>query len=226
MQTRPVAPEGLEQAHRTIAEYFVRHPEQKPIREAFGCAFETLVECFRQNGTLFLCGNGGSFADCQHISGELMKTFERKRPLPEDFREKLLQDPVGTTLADELQSGFRSIPLGLSASLVSAIWNDSPTPNIHYAQELTVLGRPGDVLLAISTSGRARNVLNAMAVARALGLPVIALTGPDGGDVARQADIALRLPGARTCEIQEAHLPCYHLLCLTVEQAFFTEARG
>lgn len=221
MVQRTIPPDGMAQARAAIEEFFVRQPDRAGCREEFEDAFALLVECFRNDGTLFLCGNGGSFADCLHISGELMKTFMRRRPLPEAHRRALEQDPRGAALAGELQAGFRAVPLGLGGSLVSAIWNDCETPHIHYAQELYVMGRAGDALLAISTSGTARNVLNAMAVAKVLDMRTIALTGPAGGEMAEHADIALRLPGGDTAVVQEAHVPCYHLLCRAIEAAFF-----
>ena len=223
MAKRSIPPEGETRAREVFEEFFVRRPELVDCRGDLEEAFALLVECFRQDGTLFLCGNGGSFADCLHISGELMKTFMRRRQLPEAHRRVLEQDERGAALADELQAGFRAVPLGLSGSLVSAIWNDCETPHIHYAQELYVMGRAGDALLAISTSGTARNVLNAMAVAKALDVRTIALTGPAGGEIARRADVALRLPGGDTPAVQEAHVPCYHALCKAIEVAFFPE---
>lgn len=221
MKKRTTPAKGLAEARGIIGEFFDERSDLAGCREDFVAVFQEVLRCFRNNGTLFLCGNGGSFADCLHISGELVKTFERERPLPPEHARALKKEKYGKDLANELQCGFRAVPLGLSGSLVSAIWNDSDVPNIHYAQELYVMGRPGDVLLAISTSGTARNLLYAMAAARTIGVRTIGLTGPDGGDVARLADAALRLPGGSTRHVQEAHLVCYHLLCLAVEAAFF-----
>ncbi|MBN1868203.1 SIS domain-containing protein [Candidatus Sumerlaeota bacterium] len=221
MKQRNRPPQGLAQARRMVREFFDGRPEIESCRADFLRAFDLLVRTFQEGGTLFLCGNGGSYADCLHISGELVKTFDRERPLPAAHYKALKKDPDGKNLADEIQAGFRAVPLGLSGPLVSAVWNDCREPNIHYAQELYVMARPGDALLAISTSGKARNVLHAMAVARVLGLETIGLTGADGGQVAQRADVALRLPGTKAYEVQEHHLPCYHLLCLAVEAAFF-----
>lgn len=216
---------GMSLALEILASFGKRHPEFSESEQDLHKAFKVLVECFSHRGTLYICGNGGSWADSVHISGELVKTFERQRPLPESELQTLRDDPNSIDLADVLQDGFRAVPLGLSGSLVSAIWNDCEPPNIHYAQELYVMADPGDLLLAISTSGCAKNVLGAMAVARLKGMQSIALTGPDGGDIARLAEIALRMPGQSTSRIQEAHLPVYHVLCQAVEAAFYPEKR-
>jgi D-sedoheptulose 7-phosphate isomerase len=222
---RTISPKGRAEAQRIIAEFFAERPDLTTCRDAFEQTFRVAIACFRANRTLFLCGNGGSYADCLHIGGELLKTFERRRPLPAAHHKALKRDPYGKDLANEIQAGFRALPLGLNASLVSAILNDSNRADLHFAQELYVMGQKGDLLLAISTSGSSRNVLNAMAVARVLGIRTIGLTGPKGGEVAERADIALRLPGPRTRQAQESHLACYHALCLAIEATFFPENR-
>ncbi|NQU44170.1 SIS domain-containing protein [bacterium] len=222
---RETPPEGLAEARRILTDFLAAHSDLGDIEAALLEAFETILESFRNNHTLYLCGNGGSYADCLHIGSELLKTFERRRPLPDRHMEALRNDPHGRSLAEDLQAGFRAVPLGLNAGLVSAILNDSGKADLHFAQELYVMAQPGDLLLAVSTSGTSANVLKAMAVARALGLKVIALTGPEGGEVARLSDVPLRLPGGRTREVQQSHLVCYHTLCLAIEAAFFPEER-
>jgi len=222
---RTISPRRRAEARRIIAEFFAQRPDLAGCRAAFEKAFRAVAACFRANRTLFLCGNGGSYADCLHIGGELLKAFERRRPLPAAHYKALRKDPYGKELADEIQAGFRAVPLGLNGSLVSAILNDTNRADLHFAQELYVMGEKGDLLLAISTSGASRNVLNAMTVARVLGIRTIGLTGPAGGEVAKRADIALRLPGSRARLAQESHLVCYHALCLAIEAAFFAESR-
>ena len=221
MNKNVISTAGRGPARRIIEEFFAQRPDLAGCRQDFDRAFRLIVECFRHAGTLFLCGNGGSFADALHISAELVKSFERRRPVTEAHARALRSDPIGKKLADELETGLRAVPLGLNGSLASAIWNDKKQPNIHLAQELYVMGRRGDVLLAISTSGNAKNVLYAMAVARVLGMKTIALTGAGGGRMAARGDVALRLPATRTCLVQEQHQAVYHALCLAVEAAFF-----
>jgi D-sedoheptulose 7-phosphate isomerase len=225
MKRKAVTAEGLKEASRLIKEFFDRRPDLEDCRKEFTKAVRVIRESFQENGTLFLCGNGGSYADCLHISSEFMKSFERRRDLPASHVNALKDDPLGKDLAGELESGLRAIPLGLNGSLNSAVWNDKKRANIHFAQELYVLGDRGDVLLAISTSGNSKSVQYAIAVAQLLGIKVIGLTGPGGGQVAKLADVVLRLPGERTFLAQESHQALYHLLCRAIEAAFFPTPR-
>lgn len=171
--------------------------------------------------TLFLCGNGGSFADALHISAELMKSFKRKRPLPERVRKKLISLKDGQKLVKCLESGLKCITLGTNLSLLSAVLNDFKVPNMNYAQELYVLSQPGDVFFGISTSGNATNVYYAALTAKTLGLTVILLTGESGGKISEIADITIRVPETETYKIQELHVPLYHCLCQMLEACFF-----
>jgi phosphoheptose isomerase len=219
---------------RVIAAYPAAAPALRAMLERYpelhGCvpglvrAFETLARCFRTGGTLFVCGNGGSMADALHIAGELDKSFRLPRGLSDTQRRRLLAQPGGAELADHLQQGLRSIALGANPALASATANDNPLRDIGFAQELYALGRPGDVLLGISTSGRAQSVRYAASAARALEMTVIALTGPEGEPLASQADIAIRAPGRDTPETQGWHIQLYHALCDMLEaEAFGSE---
>jgi len=184
-----------------------------------------LVACYEGGGTLFTCGNGGSHGDAVHIVGELCKSFERRRPLPEGLSKRLQGLPLGEELVAHLESGLRAHALGLSGALKTAVENDIPCEGIAFAQELNALVRPGDVLLAISTSGNARNCRLAMSVARAHGAHAVALTGPVGGAMASEADLVIRAPGAETKIIQEAHIALWHTMCLLIEAHYFPETR-
>lgn len=184
-------------------------------------AFEVLMDCFNSGGTLYLCGNGGSMADALHIAGELDKSFRHPRRLSEEQRRRLLSQPDGEALADHLQQGLRTVALGANPALLSAIANDNPLRDIYFAQELYSLARSGDALLVISTSGNAQNVRYAASAAHALQMTVISLTGPTGGLIAAQADIAIRAPGRDTPEIQGWHIQLYHTLCEMLEAAAF-----
>lgn len=208
-----------------LNELFSRKSELASIRDSIIKAFLEIVDCYNKNGTLFTCGNGGSFADAIHIAGELMKSFERKRPLDESLVEKLSKEFEGSVLVKYLESGLRAVPLGLNPSLKTAIENDIPLKDIAFAQELNVLIRPGDVLLAISTSGNAKNCLYAMSVAKAKSGRTIAFTGPNGGQMAQYADVAIRVPGDSTKIIQEYHQSVWHTLCAMIEVHFFPEKR-
>ncbi len=121
-------------------------------------------------------GNGGSNADALHIVGELNKSFERLRPLSPELKAKFEGLPFGEQLANNLEAGLSSHALGFNVALKTAVENDTPIRDIAFAQELNALVRPGDVLLAISTSGNAANCLMAMSVAKAHGAVAVALT--------------------------------------------------
>jgi D-sedoheptulose 7-phosphate isomerase len=174
---------------------------------------------------LFLCGNGGSFADCLHISGEMLKSYERKRGLSPAERALFTDLPHGGLLADALERGFPVIVLGLNHSLRSAVENDIPVPNIGFAQELYALGRKDDVLLGISTSGNAKNIAYAVTTAKAIGMKTIGLTGQVGGHLAQHVDIAIRVPKTMTNRIQEQHQLVYHALCSIIEAHYFRELK-
>ena len=169
-------------------------------------------------------GNGGSCADCAHIVGELMKGFWLKRPLDEEKRnairsatEKLLPGA-----ANLFQQGLPAIDLTSHAALSTAVQNDLD-PCMAPAQQVVGYGRPGDVVIGISTSGNAKNVALAVATANTLGIRTIGLTGGSGGRLAELCDCAICVPAHTPAEVQEFHLPIYHALCAMVEAKFFKE---
>lgn len=156
------------------------------------------VERARAGGTLFFCGNGGSSCDAAHAAGELVGWFERKQRGP-----------------------FRAVALGHEVPTVTAISNDVGFEQV-FARQLAALGRPGDFLLGISTSGGSKNVVLAMRQAKQLGLATAALTGERDGPLAELADVCVRVPSTDTARVQESHLVCIHLLCAAVENALAT----
>ncbi len=201
-----------------LAALFERRPELRECREKISQAESTLLRCFKAGGKLLLCGNGGSAADCEHIAGELLKGFMSKRPLAAAERTSLSPE-----IASRLQGGLPAIPLCGFPALGTAFINDVD-PLLVYAQLTWALGRQGDVLLAISTSGNARNVCSAVEVARARGLTAIGLTGRSGGTLKTLVDICINVPADETYRIQEYHLPVYHYLCQAVEAALFPDS--
>jgi len=219
--------EGLQTipaAQELLGGLLERYPDLRSCMPAMGQAARLLVDGFRVGGTLYLCGNGGSFADALHMAAELNKSFKNPRPLPPAFRERLGQQPGGEELAGRLQQGLRSMVLGANPSLLSAIDNDSSQRYLYFAQELNSLARPGDVLLGISTSGGSQNIRFAMLTARAKGLKTILLTGPADNPLQEVADVVIPAPGVDTAGIQEWHIRIYHALCEILEQAFFGES--
>lgn len=205
-----------------LNELLNRYPQLSECADGLREAVAVLIACYEKGGKLLLCGNGGSCADCDHISGELMKGFLKKRPLSSDQKAQMrkkspqLEDAV----MEQLQNGLPAISLPSMAALNSAFCNDV-NPDLIYAQSVMALGRTGDVLIAISTSGNAQNVVAAAKTAKALGLSVIALTGKTGGKLGEIADICIRVPETQTYQVQELHLPVYHCLCAETEAHFF-----
>jgi len=200
-----------------IDDFVKRKPKLNCVTDDLIKAYMAINHCFETGGTLFLCGNGGSFADAFHISAELTKAFKRRRPIP-TYKRKWFKDlPQGDLIAESLEEGLRAIVLGANHSLSSAVENDNPTRNMSFAQELYALARQGDVLLGISTSGNAENVFYAAITAKALGLTVILLTGKEGGKIVKIADIAIKVPAVETSHVQELHTIVYHTLCEMLE---------
>ena len=205
---------------RILETLFFRYPRLEPCADALKEVATAISDCFAAGGILYLCGNGGSFADAVHLKGELAKRFLQPRPLKDGaVLERLHQSVIGRELAGKLEQGFPVVVLGESHSLRSAFENDVD-PVLHYAQELHSFAahiRPG-VFMGISTSGTARNVIAAATLAKALGLTCIAFTGPDGGELVKLCDFALKTPeGSNPSDIQEQQLPLYHALCAMVE---------
>jgi D-sedoheptulose 7-phosphate isomerase len=210
-----------------LKELMTRYPQLNPIRDSILDAYRVLENCYAKGGKLMIAGNGGSAADAEHIAGELMKRFRRPRHIPAGFEEALLKtDPVrGTALAAHLERSLPAIPLVSHEALITAYMNDADAAGV-FAQQLYGYGRPGDVFLAISTSGNSENILNAAVVAKAVGIATIGLTGGTGGKLAEMADVSVIVPEAETYRIQELHLPIYHCWCMMLEEEFFgTENR-
>ncbi len=192
-----------------------RYPALHVCRPDISRVFEILVNCFQAGGKLLVCGNGGSAAVAENIAGELLKGFISKRPLSAAHRGQL-----GAEMAEQLQEALPVIPLTGFLSLRTAYGNDCD-PAWEYAQLVYALGRPGDVLMGISTSGNAANILHAAEVAQKTGMAVIGLTGRDGGKLTEKAEICIRVPEQKTYKVQELHLPVYHALCIMLENRFF-----
>jgi len=208
-------------ASELLESLVAKHPALMACKADIAAARDTLIQAYEAHHKLLLCGNGGSAADCEHIAGELLKGFERKRPLSEDLRGRLAaQGREGASLAEKLQQALPAISLCGHPSLATAFANDVD-PALVFAQLVCALGSRGDVLLAISTSGTARNVILALRAARALGLSTIGLSGQGGGDLAPLSDVLIDVPGESTADTQELHLPVYHYLCRALEAHFF-----
>ena len=155
---------------------------------------ELAVRCILGGGKIMLCGNGGSSCDAAHAAGELVGWFEKKN-----------------------RRAYAAIALGHETPTLTAIGNDAGFESV-FARQVEALGKPGDLLIGISTSGGSKNVLRAVEAAKKLGIKVGALVGEKGGPIAELADAAVRVPSTATPRIQESHLLCVHILCGAVEE--------
>ena len=205
-----------------ITELLNRYPSLCECKDDIEKAANAIIECYEKGGKLLLCGNGGSCADCEHIVGELMKGFLKKRPLSVEQKNKMKNNCnlVDDELLSKLQGGLPVIAIPSITALNSAFCNDVD-PELVYAQPLMALAKENDTLIGISTSGNSKNVFGAVKVAKALGIKVIGLTGKTGGKLKETVDICICVPETETFKIQELHLPIYHYLCANVEEYFF-----
>lgn len=201
-----------------------RYPILECVKQSIIDAYLIMEECYENDGKLLIAGNGGSAADSEHIAGELMKRFKIPRPVNSEYAKKLIEidQTRGPGLAKNLERSLMAIPLVAHEALTTAYLNDVDGLGV-FAQQLMGFGRKGDVFLGISTSGNSKNVMNATVVARASGIKIIGLTGISGGELAKVADVAIKVPETETYMIQELHLPVYHCLCMMLEERFFGE---
>jgi len=159
------------------------------------------VDALKRGNKLLFAGNGGSAADAQHWAGELVSRFNFDRP------------------------GLAAIALTTDTSILTAIGNDYGYDYV-FARQVEALGRKGDLLLVISTSGNSRNIVRAIAAARDAGIGVIGFTGQTGGAMAELCDVCFRMPSAETPKVQEGHEFLGHLICGMIEHEIFADAKG
>jgi D-sedoheptulose 7-phosphate isomerase len=164
-----------------------------PAAEA---AVHLIADSLKNGGTLLLCGNGGSAGDAQHIAAEFVATLDHQRPRP----------------------GLRALALTTDTSFLTAFTNDFGYDNV-FARQVETLGRNGDVLIGLSTSGNSANVVAAVKAAKANGIRTIAMTGESGGALKDLADVVIAVPSSQTGHIQEAHIALGHALTAAVEKA-------
>jgi len=158
-------------------------------------ASEICISSLQNNGKILICGNGGSAADAQHIAAELSGRFKKER------------------------IALAGIALTTDTSALTAIGNDYGYEYV-FSRQLEALGRTGDILIAISTSGNSENVLNAMKSAKKLGIKIITLTGKTGGEMAQNGDINIVIPSNDTPRIQEMHIMVGHMICAMIDEKY------
>ena len=205
-----------------IDNFFENKPDLEYLRENIEKAVELLTVTVKKNKKFLVCGNGGSAADSEHMSGELLKSFMLKRPVSDKLRDDLGKNygEEGHFIADNIQGGIKCIPLTSFCAYNTAFLNDC-NEKMLFAQLVNALGDPGDVFIGISTSGNSKNVVYAAELARVKGLKVISLTGETGGKLKELSDILINVNSRIVWKIQEMHLPIYHLLCMCLESEIF-----
>lgn len=196
-------------------ELYARYPQLQECAAAIAKAHEVLAECYRAGGKVLICGNGGSAADAEHIVGELMKQFRKVRKVDDQVAAQLPQKLVA-----KLEGALPAVSLVSMSGVLTAFANDVAWETA-FAQQVYGLGCKGDVLVAISTSGNSANCVNAVLVAHAKGMKVVAMAGKNGGRLGEVADVAITVPEVETYKVQELHEPIYHALCAQLEEDFF-----
>ena len=210
-----------ETTKQVLTDMLERYPALKGNETEVFSVYQILADCFASGHRLYLCGNGGSAADCEHIAGELLKSFKKCRPLSKELEEGLKkQGDRGQVLIENLQGGLPTVSLCGHNAFATAFQNDCD-PMFVFAQQVGVWGQGGDVLLTLSTSGNSKNCIYAATVAKAKKMSVVALLGGSGGELKGYADASVVVPEKETYKVQELHLPVYHCLCAMLEEEFF-----
>lgn len=206
---------------KILEELGVRYPTLLGQLDDIRKAFDVLDECYQKDYRVYICGNGGSASDSEHIAGELLKCFKKKRALPVEFAESLKEyGEEGALLLQDLEGGLPAIPLCGFPGFTTAFANDK-NPTLVFAQLINSLGRAGDVLITLSTSGNSKNCVFATIAAKAKGMKVVFLGGGNGGKLKELADVSVIVPEKETYKVQELHLPVYHCLCAMLEEEYF-----
>ena len=214
IEFEPLQPPSKPEVCAHYDRLFMRYPQLVSLKEKIMHAYMLMENAYKKGAKLLVCGNGGSAADADHIVGELMKGFYKRRYLNES--DKLRFGETGSLI----QGALPAINLSTHNALSTAFANDVD-PSLVYAQQVFGYGSPNDVLLALSTSGNSINIVRAAEVANAMGMTTIGLTGEEGGRLLSLCDVCINVPGQITADIQELHLPVYHALCAMLEEEFY-----
>ena len=198
-----------------LKEVAIRYPALATCRDDIMAAFEALLAACKAGGKVLVCGNGGSASDAEHIVGELLKKFKKHRDIPAEVAAKLRPE-----VAAKLEGALPAISLVSMSGIITAFANDVAWETA-FAQQVLGLARPGDVLIALSTSGNSANCVAAAEVMAAVGGRSIAFTGARESKLSAVCDVAIRVPETETYKVQELHLPVYHALCAAIEEEMF-----
>lgn len=208
--------------NKFIDDLILRYSNLEVCSKAIEESFEILKDSAINKKKILICGNGGSSSDSDHIVGELMKSFVKKRPLKEDFKKSIfnISPEYGDSLSNKLEDSVAAINLSQHSSLNTAFSNDVE-PSMIFAQQIVGYGCEGDSLICISSSANSKNIVLAAITAKAKGLKVIGLTGKNKGELDKYCDVTIKVPEVETYKVQELHLPIYHTLCLMIEDTLW-----
>lgn len=210
-----------ETTRKIYDELFERYPVLICVKENILNAFELIKSTYIQGGTLYCGGNGGSSSDSEHIVGELLKSFKKHRAVDDTTANNLLGfGEEGAYVLSKLEGSLPAVSLISQTGILTAFANDKSW-DTALAQQLYGLGKQGDCLLVLSTSGNSKNCVYAVMVAKAKGIKTIAFTGNGGGKLKDMCDECICVPEVETYKVQELHLPIYHCLCAMLEEEFF-----
>jgi len=204
---------------------FEKYPGLSGLETAINEVVKAIINCYSRGGKLLICGNGGSSADADHMVAELMKRFEKSRPLHESLKERLneISGKRGLYLSEKLEHALPAISLTAHNALTSAISNDTDA-DLVFAQQVIGFGSEKDLLVTISTSGNSQNVLDACITAKALNMMIIGISGKSGGRMKKYCDLLINVPETSTAEIQELQRPVLHTICRIIENHFYNSS--
>lgn len=202
-------------------ELFERYSILNDVKESVLHTFELIKMTYENDGTLYCAGNGGSASDSEHIVGELLKCFKKRRKVDEQTEKALsVFGEDGAYLLSKLEGSLPAMSLVSQTGILTAFANDKSWETA-FAQQLYGLGKRGDCLLVLSTSGNSKNCVYAVLLAKAKGIKTVAFTGTLGGRLKEICDECICVPETETYKVQELHLPVYHCLCAMLEEEFF-----
>lgn len=208
--------------HSVFKMLYETYPQLRGCEKDVTAVYGLLKTAAEKRAMIMVCGNGGSAADCEHITGELMKGFNLKRPLSPAEKSQFDGIDGGAEIADKLQGAIRCVSLASQIGVISAFANDVD-PSLVFAQQVWgYASSPDDVLIALSTSGNSRNVVNAAKTAKAAGIRTVAITGEADSQLSALCGVTVKLPAREPFAVQELTLPLYHALCAAVEAELFS----
>lgn len=210
-----------ETTQKIYEELFGRYPQLFSQKENILQAFKIIKETYQKGGKLLIGGNGGSASDSEHIVGELLKSFKKPREIDEKVKENLLaMGEEGDYLVSKLEGALPAVSLISQTGILTAFSNDKSW-DTALAQQAYGLGKEGDGLILLSTSGNSKNCVYAALVAQTKGIKTLAFTGAKDGKLKAICDVTVQAPETETYKVQELHLPIYHCLCAMIEEDFF-----